>query len=58
VSGFTFKESLPLVRDSLRTALRWKGRAGNLLKGAGPLQVKVRLTRKNGNPKLHGIYVS
>ncbi len=58
VPGFSFRESLPVTQDGFRTPLRWKGRGVNLPDKRGPVQVKVRLTRKERNPQLHGIYVA
>ena len=58
LSGFTFRESLPITQDSFRTPLRWKGGGMNLPNRPEPIQVRLRLNRNNGNPQLHGIYVS
>ncbi len=58
LSGFTFRESLPITQDSFRIPLRWKGGGMNLPDWPEPIQVRLSLNRNTGNPQLHGIYVS
>ena len=57
LSGFTLGESIAIQEDSYDAPLHWDNARAGLPDTQQPLRVRLKITRGNGNPQIHAIYV-
>ena len=57
LEGFSLASSVAIEQDGYEAPLSWEPGGDQLPETPKPLRVRLRMTRGEGNPQLHGLYV-